>query len=331
MWISDYRIAFWWFTKKESPEDLHRYHLENSPFKETSKLSKKERLAEGLPPNKFNEQMYDLTLDPSTGVPNYQSKQSIQKQLEIERSGADRRAVPGQSGATPWYEIGPKNAAGRSRAAVWDLTDLGGTRVIAGGVSGGIWRNNDITDASSIWTRVTGVPGNLAISVIVQDPQNTSVLYAGTGESYTGGDASGNGIYKSTDGGVNWNLIFGRGFSGTVTTTFSPSVQVEGYFAINDIILYDHDLDNTTDAQVFAALGTTYSGRLGSGFDTQINGLYKSDDAGATFSIITLGVSKQEINDLEVQEVSNRIWISTTKNPYWAVYMVVNSFSVMMV
>ena len=310
--------TFWWFTKKESPEDLHRYHLENSPFKETSKLSKKERLDRGLPPNKFNEQMYDLTLDPSTGVPNYESKLSIQKQLEIERSGADRRAVPGQSGATPWYEIGPKNAAGRSRAALWDLTDLGGTRVIAGGVSGGIWRNNDITDASSIWTRVTGVPGNLAISVIVQDPQNTSVLYAGTGESYTGGDASGNGIYKSTDGGVNWNLIFGRGFSGTVTTTFSPSVQVEGYFAINDIILYDHDLDNTTDAQVFAALGTTYSGRLGSGFDTQINGLYKSDDAGATFSIITLGVSKQEINDLEVQEVSNRIWISTTKNPYWA-------------
>ena len=313
--------GFWWFTKKESPEDLHRYHLENSPFKETSKLSKKERLERGLPPNKFNEQMYDLTLDPSTGVPNYQSKQSIQKQLEIERSGAYRRAVPGQSGATPWYEIGPKNAAGRSRAAVWDLTDIGGTRVIAGGVSGGIWRNNDITDASSIWTRVTGVPGNLAISIIVQDPQNTSVLYAGTGESYTGGDASGNGIYKSEDGGVNWNLIFGRGFlgpsTGTVTTTFSPSVQVEGYFAINDIILYDHDLDNTTDAQVFAALGTTYSNRVGSGFDTKINGLYKSDDAGATFSKITLGASRQEINDLEVQEVSNRIWISTTKNPYW--------------
>ena len=72
--------------------------------------------------------MFDLTLDPSTGVPNYESKEIIQKRLEVERtSGADKFAVPGQSGATPWYEIGPKNAAGRSRAAIWDLTDGPGT------------------------------------------------------------------------------------------------------------------------------------------------------------------------------------------------------------
>jgi len=304
-----------------NPKELHKHFLENSPFKEDVLLNKKDRLAKGLPPNKFNEQIYDLTIDPATGEHNYESKLDIQEQIQRDIY-SDRYAVPGQSATTPWYEIGPKNAAGRSRAAVWDQSDLGGTRVIAGGVSGGLWKNNDITDVGQVWTRVIGVPGNLAISVIVQDPNNTSVLYAGTGESYTGGDASGNGIYKSIDGGSNWNLVFGRGQSTTVTTTFSGDyTRVEGYFAVNDIILYDHDNNTGTDAQVFAAIGTTWHSRSSStGLDPFTYGLFKSADAGSTFTQITSvnnGSQVDEINDLEVQAISNRIWLSTTSSNYW--------------
>ena len=304
-----------------NPKELHKHFLENSPFKEDVLLNKKDRLAKGLPPNKFNEQIYDLTIDPATGEHNYESKLDIQEQIQRDIY-SDRYAVPGQSATTPWYEIGPKNAAGRSRAAVWDQSDLGGTRVIAGGVSGGLWKNNDITDVGQVWTRVIGVPGNLAISVIVQDPNNTSVLYAGTGESYTGGDASGNGIYKSIDGGSNWNLVFGRGQSTTVTTTFSGDyTRVEGYFAVNDIILYDHDNNTGTDAQVFAAIGTTWHSRSSStGLDPFTYGLFKSADAGSTFTQITSvnnGSQVDEINDLEVQAISNTIWLSTTSSNYW--------------
>jgi len=305
-----------------NPKELHKHFLENSPFKEDVLLNKKDRLSKGLPPNKFNEQIYDLTIDPVTGEHNYESKLDVQEQIQRDIY-SDRYAVPGQSATTPWYEIGPKNAAGRSRAAVWDQSDLGGTRVIAGGVSGGLWKNNDITDVGQVWTRVLGVPGNLAISVIVQDPNNTSVLYAGTGESYTGGDASGNGIYKSIDGGSNWNLVFGRGQSTTVTTTFSGGItRVEGYFAVNDIILYDHDNNAGTDAQVFAAIGTTWHSRsLSTGLDPFTYGLFKSTDAGSTFTQITSvsnGSQVDEINDLEVQAISNRIWLSTTSSNYWS-------------
>ena len=109
-------ISFFWLSQKDSIEDLHRYHLENSPFKDIENLSKKERKAIGLPPNKFNEQIYNLTIDPATGKHNYESKLRAQEQLKINTS-FDRYAVPGQSVANPWYEIGPKNAAGRSRAS----------------------------------------------------------------------------------------------------------------------------------------------------------------------------------------------------------------------
>ena len=53
----------------------------------------------------------------------------------------------------------------------------------------GLWKNNDITNSTSEWTRINGVPGNLAVSVIVQDEDNPSLLYVGTGENYTNGDA----------------------------------------------------------------------------------------------------------------------------------------------
>ena len=57
-------------TKEElTPEELHQYYLENSPYKETKNLSKKDRFERGLPPNQFHEQLYELTINPITGVP----------------------------------------------------------------------------------------------------------------------------------------------------------------------------------------------------------------------------------------------------------------------
>ena len=309
------------FDEGMNPKELHEFFVNNSPFKETQKLTRSERKASGLPPNQYHEQLYDLTLNPTTGVPDYSSKLEAQQQIERDKDEAAKYAVPGESVATPWYEVGPKNHSGRTRAAVWDQTDGTGRRVIAGGVSGGLWKNNDITNSTSEWTRINGVPGNLAVSVIVQDEDNPSLLYVGTGENYTNGDAFGNGIYKSTDGGDNWTLVFGRGASTTVTNTGSiGNLRVEGFFSVNDIALYDHDKNPGTEPQVFAGLSSVYYYRRSSGFltwtDENVVGLYKYD--GTSWDRITSvnnGVGRFEnINDIEVQEVSNRIWLSTQRS-----------------
>ena len=66
----------------------------------------------------------------------------IQRKLEQDKYTAPRPfIVPGESPAQPWYEVGPNNNAGRSRAAIWDLSDGSNQRVFAGGVSGGLWKN----------------------------------------------------------------------------------------------------------------------------------------------------------------------------------------------
>jgi photosystem II stability/assembly factor-like uncharacterized protein len=74
-----------------------------------------------------------------------------------------------------------------------------------GSVNGGIWKT---IDAGVVWTPIfdgqkVGSIGALAIA-----PSDPKVIYAGTGESDIREDlSSGDGVYKSIDGGATWNHI----------------------------------------------------------------------------------------------------------------------------
>ncbi len=334
--MSDWGKSFFWsklslifvsvllLTKKDesvSTEDLHKFYLENSPYKQTIRLSKQERFKEGLPPNQFYEQLYNLTMDPNTGVPDYATKQQLQYTLEEQKINPFKKgAVPGESASNPWYNIGPNNQAGRTRAALFDNADTEKDRVIAGGVSGGLWLNEDIDNpVDQDWRMITGVPGNLAVSNIVQDPGDDNIMFVGTGESYTSGDATGNGIYKSIDRGQNWSLVFGSS-TGLATSTFSnPYYWVEGYFYVNDLAFFDHDNDPSTTNWIYAALGNSTHNKMSNTLlDYDKYGLYVSKDSGSSWTQITTGLYYQDgsqregINDIDVQAVSNRIWLATT-------------------
>lgn len=193
--------------KSNDIADLRKQHetfLKNSPFKETLKLSKKERKANRIPPNKFYERQWELTMNPSTGRPEPEKLFELQERL---REQALFAKVPGEN-TNAWVERGPNNVGGRTRAVMFDPNDATNKRVFAGGVSGGLWVNNDITSALSAWAEVD-IPQNLAISCITYDPNNPMTFYAGTGESYVQGSANGNGVWKSTNGGTSWSRVFG--------------------------------------------------------------------------------------------------------------------------
>ena len=270
--------------------EKHTAFLNNSPFKKTLKLSKKERKATGLPPNKYYERMWELTMNPATGKPEPYKVLELQQKRNKKNKGLSNRN-PGDAVSNSWEERGPNNVGGRTRVVLFDPNDVGVdvkdySRVFAGGVSGGLWKNEDITDPNSSWTLIPDVPGNMNISCITVDPNNSFVWYIGTGEQYTAGAAVGNGVYKTEDGGETWNLINVNLAGGdTVGTDFA------GLFFINDIIAWNHlDWDGLGNdrTEIFIGVGThRYRDANPDNYlGFQNAGLYRSVNDGANWSRI---------------------------------------------
>ncbi|MCP4410594.1 MAG: hypothetical protein GY807_23205 [Gammaproteobacteria bacterium] len=102
-----------------------------------------------------------------------------------------------------WQALGPGNVGGRTRAL---LIDPGNADIIyAAGVAGGVWKT---TNGGTSWTALSDLIANLAVNSMAMSPQNPNVIYAGTGEGYFNGDfVRGDGIFKTTDGGVTWSQL----------------------------------------------------------------------------------------------------------------------------
>lgn len=204
---------------------MHQEHIDNSPFKDVKLLNKQERKAKGLPPNKYLEREWELTMNPELGRPTGENiaiikKELIDKRLEELQNGR----VPGDASDNNWIERGPNNVGGRTRAIMFDPNDPTNETVFAGGVSGGLWKNTNISNSSSVWTRVN-IPDNLNVSSIDVDPNNSNIFYLGTGESYVGGDVNGSGVWKSIDGGNSWSNVLG-GISGNSSFQSAADITI---------------------------------------------------------------------------------------------------------
>ncbi len=196
------------FTKENTTINTiaqHDQFLKEHPFNSSLALTKKERKSKGITPNKYYEEQYLLEIDPATGTTHPENVFALQKALQEARAS---QRVPGDASDNAWEERGPNNVGGRTRGMMFDPNDTSNETVFAGGVSGGLWKNTNISSSAQTWERV-GIPENLAVSCITYDPNNTSIFYVGTGESYVGGDVNGDGVWQSTDGGATWAHIFG--------------------------------------------------------------------------------------------------------------------------
>lgn len=104
-----------------------------------------------------------------------------------------------------WQSKGPINVGGRTRALALDVKNE--NRILAGGVSGGLWISEDVGQSFS---KVTNNTISHSITSIAQDIRfgHENTWYYGTGElSGNSADLNGLGIFKSTDNGLTWELL----------------------------------------------------------------------------------------------------------------------------
>ena len=205
-------------TSNDEIVKLHEENLSKSPFKESLKLTKKERKAAGLPPNKYLEEEFELTMNPFLGRPTNENLTEIREFIKTQASNR----TTGDGVDNDWVSRGPDNVGGRTKALMFDPNDSNNETVFAGGVSGGLWKNTRISDVNSVWEK-TDLPDNLNVSAIAYDPNNLNSFYVGTGESYTSGDAIGDGVWKSEDAGATWFKVLG-GVSGP--TVFQSAANI---------------------------------------------------------------------------------------------------------
>ncbi|MGE5681235.1 MAG: WD40/YVTN/BNR-like repeat-containing protein, partial [Bacillota bacterium] len=261
-----------------------------------------------------SEYFFRMLRDPAANrIPRAIRQRELQfaKNLQSNASRIQKPAI-----SYTWKEGGPNDVGGRTRALAVDIENS--AVILAGGVSGGIWKSTDNGQSWKIKNTTTQI---LSVTSIAQDrrPGFRNNWYYVCGE-FNGGSAmdmggnaffTGDGVYRSTDNGETWNVL-----PGTASNNFTKwdsyfdycqkiIVTAKGNIFISTCgagILRSTDGGNTfhfslggTNQHVYSDIDESSDGKLiavvSSAFEgvTQDKepGIYKSLDEGVTWIKIT--------------------------------------------
>ncbi|MEO1581596.1 MAG: glycosyl hydrolase [Pseudomonadota bacterium] len=100
--------------------------------------------------------------------------------------------------------IGPAVMSGRISAIDGVTQEDGATTLYIGAASGGVWKSDD----GGIVYKPVFDEHMQSIGAVRVDPSNSETVWVGTGESWVRNTVSpGDGVYRSTDGGKNWQHL----------------------------------------------------------------------------------------------------------------------------
>ncbi|MEO5644697.1 MAG: PKD domain-containing protein [Bacteroidia bacterium] len=198
------------------------------------------------------------------------------------------------SASNAWSFVGPTGApsgSGAGRLCCIRFDPVNPDVIYVGTPAGGLWRS---LDAGVTWTSLTDFLPAIGCSDVAIDPNNTSIIYLASGDN-DAGDSPSIGVLKSTDGGVTWNqtgLSFGaNSFKRIGRLLIDPANSNILYAGTSSGIYKTYDAginwyrvssSNTFDMEFKPGdPNTIYASRTG---------LYKSTNAGATWTIIASGL-----------------------------------------
>ncbi len=162
-----------------------------------------------------------------------------------------------------------------------------------GSVDGGIWRT---TDAGVVWQPIFDEQPVASIGALAVAPSDPKVIYAGTGEADIRSNlSSGNGVYKSTDGGQTWT-----------------NMGLHDSRQISRIVVDPQNAD------------VVYVGALGHAYGpNNERGVYKSTDGGASWTRVLDQGPDLGVSDLAIASENSKLLFATTwqsHRPPWSTY-----------
>ena len=182
--------------------------------------------------------------------------------------------------------IGPAGMSGRVTAfdVVMRNTDI----IYAGTASGGLWRS---TSAGVQWEPIFDDQPVLSIGAVAVDQRIPDVIWVGTGEANPrNSQSSGNGIYKSIDGGKSWEHL------GLDETRNISKIIID---PLNSDIVYA------------AAIGSAWD-------STAERGVYKTTDGGVSWDKVLYVDNKTGAADLIMDPVNpNKLFAAMWEYRRW--------------
>lgn len=136
-----------------------------------------------------------------------------------------------KSNVIEWFEQGPANVGGRTRAIVIDHENI--NNIWAGSVSGGLFYS---PSRANYWERVTSYPGTQMISSMAMDADGNLYVatgHGGTGESSYPLNAVSDGMYVSTDKGLTWEQVPGTANFSTIREVVATPNTNKVFFTTN--------------------------------------------------------------------------------------------------
>ena len=223
-----------------------------------------------------------------------------------------QRIAQSRNESANWEAIGPMNIAGRTLALAFHPLDS--NTIFLGSASGGLWKTTTAGLGEKAWQKISINFPVLAVSSIAISPTDADVIYIGTGEMYNTEETRpgvvnrltrgtyGFGIFKSIDGGVNWNKSLDWTYQemrGVQDIIINPQNDQVLYAATSIGLMKStnagkdwkviHDIPMAVDIELNPIDTNILYVSYGSLFQEN-SGIYRSLNAGESYSKLRIGI-----------------------------------------